>query len=101
VKFCSRTSQLPASLFIHGVNIGDVRDPCSTGGFADIYRGKYRQMEVAVKKLRFLIADDRAAVHKVGLCSTFCRFDDIPADAQTSLFARRRLCGSSSTTPMC
>jgi hypothetical protein len=55
---------LPASLFVHGVDIGPVRDPVQTGGFADIYRGKYQGKFVAVKRPRIFEAN-RAIVHQV------------------------------------
>lgn len=64
VKLSANTNSLPTSLFVHGVDIGKTRDPTNTGGFADIYRGRYEGFEVAVKKLRFF-DEQRDTIHKV------------------------------------
>lgn len=66
VKLSANTNSLPTSLFVRGVDIGKTRDPTNTGGFADIYRGRYEGFEVAVKKLRFF-DEQRDTVHKVPL----------------------------------
>jgi hypothetical protein len=36
VKVSANTRILPTSLFVHGVDIGPIRDPSYAGGFADI-----------------------------------------------------------------
>ena len=65
MRLAAESNELPPSLFVHGVNIGAVRDPCATGGFADIFRGSYNDREVAVKRLR--ISDlPKADTYKVG-----------------------------------
>jgi hypothetical protein len=69
VTLSTNTHVLPTSLFVHGVDIGSVRDPSHGGGFADIYRGRYKGIEVAVKKLRFS-EEQRAHVHRVGLITS-------------------------------
>jgi hypothetical protein len=65
VKLSANTYILPTSLFVQGVDIGSMRDPLHGGGFADIYRGRHKGLEVAVKKLRFS-EEQRAHVHRVG-----------------------------------
>jgi hypothetical protein len=65
VTLCANTYLLPTSLFVQGVDIGSIRDPSHGGGFADIYRGRYKGLEVAVKKLRFS-EEQRAHIHRVG-----------------------------------
>jgi hypothetical protein len=64
VKLSANTRILPTSLFVHGVDIGPIRDPSYAGGFADIYHGLYEGYEVAVKKLRFF-EDKRTHIHQV------------------------------------
>jgi hypothetical protein len=64
VKVSSASDQLPPSLFVHGVDIGTVRDPVRTGEFADIYRGTYNNELVAIKRLRVLEASE-AQMHPV------------------------------------
>jgi hypothetical protein len=59
VKLAGASSQIPSSLFIHGVSIIDVeRGPWKTGGFGDIYRGTYRDTAVVAKRLRLRGGDD-------------------------------------------
>jgi hypothetical protein len=65
VKLSADTHILPTYLFVQGVDIGSIRDPSHGGGFADIYRGRYKGLEVAVKKLWFS-EEQRAHVHRVG-----------------------------------
>jgi serine/threonine protein kinase len=65
VKLSANTNILPTSLFVNGVDIGSKRDPCHGGAFADIYRGLYEGVDVAVKKLRFF-GSQKAPIHQVG-----------------------------------
>ena len=50
-KTCARHSLLPGSLQIEA-HYNPATVPCSRGGFADVWRGEYRGLEVAVKALR-------------------------------------------------
>jgi hypothetical protein len=54
VKLCIASGIMPKYLFIHGVDIGDERDPWAAGGFADVFKGTYEGRQVAVKRLRIL-----------------------------------------------
>ena len=53
VKLSVECNNLPASLFIQGIELAD-HDvlPVAVGGFAEIYRGQYRGKSVAIKVLR-------------------------------------------------
>jgi hypothetical protein len=64
VNLSASSHKLPTSLFVQGVDIGSIRDPLHGGGFADIYRGRYNGLEVAVKKLR-IFTHERERVHRV------------------------------------
>jgi hypothetical protein len=64
VKLSIRSGVLPQELFIKGVNIGDERDPWTSGGFADVFRGVYNHQPVAVKRPRVL-NEDKATVNPV------------------------------------
>jgi serine/threonine protein kinase len=68
IKLASTSQQLPPSLYVTGVVIGEGRDPKRWGGFADVYLGQYEGRSVALKKLK--ISDwgpQRLKVHKVQL----------------------------------
>jgi hypothetical protein len=65
VKLAANSNILPTSLFVHGVDIGSIRDPIYGGGFADIYQGRFEGIDVAVKKLRLNDGTDRAKIHSV------------------------------------
>jgi hypothetical protein len=64
VKLSIASSVLPPELFIQGVSIGHDRDPWTSGGFADVFRGVYNNQPVAVKRLRVL-NEDKVAVNPV------------------------------------
>jgi hypothetical protein len=64
MKLCSASGVLPRDLFIHGVNLGDDRDPWASGGFADVFRGTYNGQDVAVKRLR-VFSEDKAKIDLV------------------------------------
>lgn len=68
IKLAAESNEFPPSLFVHGVDIGPVRDPCASGGFADIFRGYYNTTAVAVKRLRIYDLP-KAETYKVGCCS--------------------------------
>jgi hypothetical protein len=84
LKLCSETNYLPTILFIRGVDLGSVRDPCARGGFADIYRGQYEGEEVAVKKLIFA-ERDREKVNQVDSTSLIMNLPSQPAVALPGL----------------
>jgi hypothetical protein len=64
VKLSVASGVLPEELFIQGVSIGHDRDPWTSGGFADVFRGVYKHKPVAVKRLRVL-NEDKAIVNPV------------------------------------
>jgi hypothetical protein len=53
IKLASQSNQLPSRLFLHGVDLGEARDPWKAGGFADIFKGFYNGDQVVGKRLRF------------------------------------------------
>jgi hypothetical protein len=57
LKLSVSSGVLPRDMFIHGVSIGDDRDPWASGGFADVFRGVYNDQLVAIKRLRVLTED--------------------------------------------
>jgi hypothetical protein len=63
IKLASNSGELPPSLFLSGVEIA-TRDPDAVGGFADIFRGTYQGVAVAIKRLRLSTAG-RDDIHKV------------------------------------
>jgi hypothetical protein len=64
IKLAAASQQLPTNIFLQGVDLGEARDPWRTGGFADIFRGTYRNRTVVGKRLR-LHNLDKKAVHTV------------------------------------
>jgi hypothetical protein len=64
LKLSIASGTLPRNLFIHGVDIGDDRDAWASGGFADVFRGQYRGITVAVKRLR-IPNEDKAKINPV------------------------------------
>jgi hypothetical protein len=46
------SKELPPSLYVHGVELGAIRDPLFQGGFADVFKAAYRGGYVALKRLR-------------------------------------------------
>jgi hypothetical protein len=64
IKLAAASEQLPTTIFIKDVDLGEARDPWSMGGFADIFRGKYRGRPVVGKRLR-LHHTNKQGVHKV------------------------------------
>jgi hypothetical protein len=52
VKLVEKTQRLPESLSVRGIELLS-QDLCKRGGFADIYRGTYKDTEVAIKRLFF------------------------------------------------
>lgn len=54
MKLCFAHSIVPQALVLKGLVISD-RDSIGGGGFADIYKGTYRQVPVALKRLRVFL----------------------------------------------
>lgn len=66
IKLASFSHQLPDSLYVAGVDIGALRDPCCWGGFADVYKGIYESNQVAIKKLKVAeLGREREEIHRV------------------------------------
>jgi hypothetical protein len=58
VKLASTSNVLPPSLFISGVDLCNNIHPYDFGGFADVFRAKYKGSEVALKRLRMRARDN-------------------------------------------
>jgi hypothetical protein len=65
VKLAAVSQELPPSLFLEGVDLCGVRDPILMGGFADVFRGRYQEHEVAIKRLRVTSSADKAVIYPV------------------------------------
>jgi hypothetical protein len=59
LKLSIASGILPKELFIQGVSIGEDRDPWTSGGFADVFRGTFCGQQVAVKRLRIQNEDKK------------------------------------------
>jgi hypothetical protein len=94
VKLSASSGELPSSLFVREVDIGAVRDPTCTGGFADIYRGTYLGITVAIKRLR-ISESQKAELYPV--CSPGLCFG-LQSPNRIRNFAGRRSSGDSCTT---
>ena len=67
IKLATASGQMPKSLYLHDVELFS-RDSVKGGAYADIYKGKCRSQEVAVKRLRFFMSqtdETRISNHKV------------------------------------
>ena len=69
---CARHSLLPRSLHI-GLCYNPADNPHYRGGFADVWKGEYRGLEVAVKVLRTDTNSDLEMVTRVS-CRWFFQF---------------------------
>jgi serine/threonine protein kinase len=83
VKLAASSHELPPSLFVNEIVL-DSRDPSFFGGFADVFRGTYRGIPVAVKRPRVSLEADKANFYPVRYhyfytcpslipCQKFCR----------------------------
>lgn len=70
IKLATESKQLPPSLFVSGINLGETRDPLSAGTFADVFRGELGGHTVALKRLR-MYKMSQADVHKVSTSYAF------------------------------
>ncbi|EIN03690.1 kinase-like protein, partial [Punctularia strigosozonata HHB-11173 SS5] len=66
-SLCGETGLLPTSYELSGLVKSDDEEPCSSGGFSDVWRGEHNGVPVALKVLR-LHAGDRAKYKQV-----FCK----------------------------
>lgn len=60
VKLAGASSQLPTSLFIHGVSMENSSSPWRVGGFGEIFRGTRLGAPIVAKRLRGHTARDPA-----------------------------------------
>jgi hypothetical protein len=96
VKLAAASRRFPTSLYVHDIDIGQVRDPAKLGGHADIFRASHRGRPVAVKRLRVLMSRD-PDMHKV------CDFITISApvpDGSIRTSAGRPSSGANSNIPL-
>lgn len=64
-KICSRHALLPASLVIP-VSYDRTKAPMCHGGFADVWKGISRGLEVVVKELKLYQCNDQEKIRRVG-----------------------------------
>ncbi|KAI0938512.1 hypothetical protein AcV5_000179 [Taiwanofungus camphoratus] len=68
-KLCSRTGLLPSSTILPRSDLQkEGEHPEAYGGFADVWRGRYRDKEVALKVFRLSPRDEPSRIYK-----TFCK----------------------------
>ena len=61
VKLAGASQELPDSMHIFGVKVDDKLKPAGYGGFADVFRGMYRDQPVALKRFtRLSLSSDSA-----------------------------------------
>ena len=79
-KMCASHSLLPGSLRIE-VHYDPTDVAHSRGGFADVWKGEYRGLEVAVKALRTSTMSDLQKITRVSCqrCSQAQRIDNLDA----------------------
>jgi hypothetical protein len=65
VKIAGNSQELPPSLFLSGVDLGQNRDPAAFGGFADVFRGHFGDKEVAVKRFRISLKREKSLFYRV------------------------------------
>jgi len=64
-KVCGRHALLPKPLAIP-VSYDKTEIPLYHGGFADVWKGTYRGLEVAVKVLKLYECNDQEEIRRVG-----------------------------------
>ncbi len=67
VRLAQASDRLPSTVFIEGVALSD-QHPVGGGSYADVYKGDFNGVEVAVKKVRIFIRqgeDEWARARKV------------------------------------
>lgn len=67
-KLAVEAEVLPSSLKLEEVTLID-QHPIAHGGFSDIFRGKWKDKSVAVKRPRFFLAQDNSEMLKVKITS--------------------------------
>ncbi|KAI0946587.1 hypothetical protein AcW1_010016 [Taiwanofungus camphoratus] len=70
-RFCGQDASLPTSFRIHGVHLTKTEPmPNAGGGFGDVYRGRYKRRDVALK----VIARNGSSIpSKSKVLKSFCR----------------------------
>ena len=75
IRLCSLAGQVPTSYILStGLKKAEV-EACAAGGFADVYRGSYNELEVALKVVRVAGKRNIKRAHKV--CSVSCLTMDL------------------------
>jgi hypothetical protein len=109
IRLAASSKRFPSSLYVHDVDIGQVRDPTRLGGYADIFEAGHRGRPVALKRLRALTtltsdlhkasyAKPSRDSHPLTLVSESLQGGSRLASTQTSLhppvhrYRRRHLC---------
>jgi hypothetical protein len=59
VKVAAASHALPKQLFLFGVMFDDLQNPWRAGGFADIFKGTFRDTKVVGKRLRVYGVDKK------------------------------------------
>jgi hypothetical protein len=65
VKLAACSYQLPSTLFLHDVELGESRDPEKNGGSADVFRARRGGEQVAIKRMRGLSDRDKKLLFPV------------------------------------
>jgi len=65
-KMCDLQRSLPSSMVIPSIDDISVAPACG-GGFADVFQGKYRGRQVAIKVMRVYVSGDRGLDRSVGV----------------------------------
>ena len=65
IRLCGLAGQVPTSYILStGLKKEEV-DACAAGGFADVYRGSYNELKVALKVVRVAGRKNIKRAHKV------------------------------------
>lgn len=88
-KLAKENNRLPAFLFLEGVCCEN-QEAVSYGGYADIYRGKHRGVDVALKRLRlFSMLEGQGKVNAELVRPTDFRCFKLSAEHQASGILQR------------
>lgn len=64
-RLCGRAGLLPSSFILNNGLTKESDHPVATGGFADVYRGRFLDRPVALKSLRIYGAESLKRINKV------------------------------------